>query len=212
MNFPTITCNECGNDVNYLFDDGKCHECTQMTYEEVTGSIESTEEDDMNTVIKSESKSKFLFATSEQELCDMADELIALWPEDMEGEWLTDSLDRNLEMMASRPIGVLEGQMNWLNGAISKAKVTLERNINSSDGTEISEQKLMRSTRWLNQVKGQKEFVEQHWGTEDDLLAAKLAYKGYFGKTWMPYSASQSVNKDKKLTAAAADARKALQA
>ena len=41
------TCYECDKDCNYLFDDGRCKDCTRLTPEEVRGeTIDFGDEDD----------------------------------------------------------------------------------------------------------------------------------------------------------------------
>ena len=39
------TCYECDQPCNYLFDDGRCKECTSLTPEEVRGEVTHHEDD-----------------------------------------------------------------------------------------------------------------------------------------------------------------------
>jgi len=163
------------------------------------------EDSDMETT---QTRKGTMIALTEQDFCDLANELIAAYPEGMEANWLTQSLDQQLEMLASRTIGGLDSQLNYYNKAIPVAIDKAKKAYANRDGSEISDQTMQRTTRWAKQLMVQKEFIESHQDSEENLVKAKLAYKAYFGKTWVPYSATakEKLDENRKVTAAAADA------
>lgn len=155
---------------------------------------------------------RVLVATDEQQFCDLAAEIRAMYPETVEEDWATQSIDRQLEMMASQSIQLLERPLSYLAKAIPDAEDALKKCVEEYDGSEVKTQVLERKTNWVKQLRAQKAFTEERWGTEEELAAAKLAYKQYFGKTWVPYSGKKKADVDasKVNTAAMAEAKAAL--
>jgi uncharacterized protein YciW len=201
-----MTKREMMNELNGEYDSGLIGQCEyEMKKAEL---YEVNQEDSEMTNEATQVHKGSMVALTEQDFCELADELIAAYPEGMEANWLTQSLDQQLEMLASRVIGALDRQLAYYNKAIPTAVDKAKKAYANRDGSEASDQQLQRTTRWCKQLTVQKAFIETHQDTEENLVKAKEAYKAYFSKAWMPYSATAKkvVDENKKQTAASADA------
>lgn len=148
--------------------------------------------------------------TSEAQIETMAANIRTYMPENVDGDMLDKTIDFTIQSILGRQLSMGAGLLAKQVEQIDKAQVKLMDAFGQNNGSEVSDQRIIRATDWMKIQEAKMDYLSAT--LEAEMGLGKEAYQAYFGKQWVPYSESKKIAENMTQTAAADEARKLLEA